>query len=51
MITNSREIKNVLHFIFLIAVIDTEWFKSFSRLDEVCFSSFLYTHLLHKAGA
>ena len=35
-----EEIRDVLHFIFLI---DTQGFKSFASLDEVCFSTFSYT--------
>ena len=31
------EIRDVLHFIFLI---DTQGFKSFASLEEVCFSTF-----------
>ena len=31
---------DLLHFIFLI---DTQGFKSFASLDEVCFSAFSYT--------
>ena len=35
-----EEIRDVLHFIFRI---DTQEFKSFASLDEVCFSTFSYT--------